>query len=111
MAHSLLSVPMNLGVLDPREVVDAALAAHADGAAPLNSVEGFVRQIVGWRDWMWHLYWHLGERYVHRNALHARRRVPDAIWELDAGRRSRRTASPPWSRGCTSTAGRTTSSG
>ncbi|MGN6446950.1 cryptochrome/photolyase family protein [Amnibacterium sp.] len=84
MAHSLLSVPMNLGVLDPREVVDAALAAYADGAAPLNSVEGFVRQIVGWRDWMWHLHWHLGERYVHRNALQARRRVPDAIWELDA---------------------------
>lgn len=85
MAHSLLSVPMNLGLLDPRDVVGAALAASADGSAPLNSVEGFVRQIVGWRDWMWHLYWHLGERYVHRNALNATRRVPDAIWELDAG--------------------------
>jgi deoxyribodipyrimidine photolyase-related protein len=76
---------MNLGLIDPREVVGAALDAHADGDAPLNSVEGFVRQIVGWRDWMWHLYWHLGEDYVHRNALRARRRVPDAIWELDAG--------------------------
>jgi deoxyribodipyrimidine photolyase-related protein len=84
MAHSLLSVAMNLGLIDPREVVDAALDAYADGDAPLNSVEGFVRQIVGWRDWMWHLYWHLGERYGHRNALGARRRVPDAIWELDA---------------------------
>jgi deoxyribodipyrimidine photolyase-related protein len=83
MSHSLLSVPMNLGVLDPREVVDAALEAYADGRAPLNSVEGFVRQIVGWRDWMWHLYWHLGERYMHQNALHARHRVPDAFWELD----------------------------
>jgi deoxyribodipyrimidine photolyase-related protein len=84
MAHSLLSVPMNLGVLDPREVVAAALSAFDDGSAPLQSVEGFVRQIVGWRDWMWHLYWHLGEAYVHRNALHARRQVPDRIWELDA---------------------------
>src|SRR5579875_1630727 len=84
MSHSLLSVPMNLGLLDPREVVRAALEAHAAGRAPLASVEGFVRQIVGWRDWMWHLHWHLGERYVHRNALHARHRVPEAIWDLDA---------------------------
>jgi len=83
MSHSLLSAPMNLGLIDPREVVGAALDAFADGRAPLNSVEGFVRQVVGWRDWMWHLYWHLGERYVHRNALHARARVPDAFWELD----------------------------
>lgn len=84
MAHSLLSVPLNLGLLDPREVVDAALDAFAAGTAPLNSVEGFVRQIVGWRDWMWHLYWQLGEPYVRRNALGATARVPDAIWELDA---------------------------
>ena len=83
MAHSLLSTSMNLGLLDPKEVVDRALAAYEAGEAPLNSVEGFVRQIVGWRDWMWHLYWHLGEDYVHRNALHARRAVPDAFWELD----------------------------
>ena len=85
MAHSLLSLPMNLGLLDPRDVVAAALDAHADGAVPLNSVEGFVRQIVGWRDWMWHLYWQLGEDYVQRNALDARQHVPDRIWELDAG--------------------------
>ena len=84
MAHSLLSLPMNLGLIDPREVVDAALDAYADGTVPLNSVEGFVRQIVGWRDWMWHLYWHLGEDYVHRNALQATNPVPDAFWELDA---------------------------
>ncbi len=83
MAHSLLSAPMNLGLLDPREVVDQALAAHDAGRAPLQSVEGFVRQIIGWRDWMWHLYWHLGDRYPHRNALHARARVPDVVWELD----------------------------
>ena len=83
MSHSLLSTAMNMGLLDPREVVDAVLEAHAAGRAPLNSVEGFVRQIIGWRDWMWHLYWHLGEDYVHRNQLQARRRVPDSWWELD----------------------------
>lgn len=85
MAHSTLSMTMNLGLLDPREVVDAVLEAHAAGHVPLNSVEGFVRQIIGWRDWMWHLYWHLGEPYTTRNnKLHARRRVPDSWWELDS---------------------------
>ena len=85
MSHSMLSAAMNLGLLDPREVVDRALEEYEAGRAPLNSVEGFVRQIIGWRDWMWHLYWHLGESYPQRsNALHAHEAVPDAFWELDA---------------------------
>jgi len=66
-AHSLLSVPMNLGLLDPREVIEAAIDRYHRGEAPLNSVEGFVRQIAGWRDWVWHLYWHLGEDYVEQS--------------------------------------------
>lgn len=64
MSHSLLSVPMNLGLLDPLEVARAAVNAFATGHARIESVEGFVRQVVGWRDWVWHLYWHLGEDYV-----------------------------------------------
>ena len=64
MAHSLLSVPMNLGLLDPREVIAAALERYERGEAPINSVEGFVRQIAGWRDWVWHLYWQLGPDYT-----------------------------------------------
>jgi deoxyribodipyrimidine photolyase-related protein len=67
MAHSLLSVPMNFGLLDPREVIYAALERYHRGDAPLNSVEGFVRQIAGWRDWVWHLYWHMGENYVEQS--------------------------------------------
>ncbi|MGU3409672.1 cryptochrome/photolyase family protein [Microbacterium sp. M1A1_1b] len=63
MAHSLLSVPMNLGVLDPRSAIAAAVAAYQDQAAPLASVEGFVRQVAGWRDYVWHLYWWFGEEY------------------------------------------------
>ena len=63
MAHSLLSVPLNLGVLDPRQAIDAALAADASGAAPLASVEGFVRQVAGWRDYVWHLDRRLGDDY------------------------------------------------
>lgn len=85
MAHSLLSVPLNLGVLDPREAVDAVVAEHTAGRAPLASVEGFVRQIVGWREWVWHHYWMLGEDYVRSNALAAHRPVPPALRDLDAG--------------------------
>jgi len=84
MAHSLLSAPMNLGLLDPREVVDAAEARLRAGEAPLNSVEGFVRQIAGWRDYVWHLYWHLGERYpAQSNYLRATTPLPDAFTSLD----------------------------
>ncbi len=82
MAHSLLSVPLNLGLLHPAEVVDRAVAAwHAD-AATLASVEGLVRQIIGWREYVWHLYWHLGAEYEQRNALQAHTTPPD--WFLDA---------------------------
>ncbi len=84
MAHSLLSVPMNMGVIDPRRIVDRAVAAYEAGDAPIEAVEGFVRQIVGWRDWMWHLYWHLGEKYqTSHNALDAKRPVPREFHELD----------------------------
>jgi deoxyribodipyrimidine photolyase-related protein len=84
MAHSLLSAPMNLGLLDPVEVAHVAEDAYRAGTAELASVEGFVRQVVGWRDYVWHLYWHLGEDYRERNHLRARRSVPDWFADLDA---------------------------
>lgn len=84
MAHSRLSVPLNLGLLDPREVIDAVLDAYRRGEAPLNSVEAVIRQIAGWRDWVWHLYWMLGPDYaVTNNALNARNSVPESWWSLD----------------------------
>ncbi|WP_326950132.1 cryptochrome/photolyase family protein [Amycolatopsis sp. NBC_01307] len=84
MAHALLSVPLNLGLLDPLDVVRQAEARWRDGTAPLEGVEGFVRQVLGWREWVWHLYWHLGPDYLRRNALQARRKLPDWWWQLDA---------------------------
>lgn len=84
MAHSLLSAPLNLGLLDPREVVARAEDAYRRGDAPLVSVEGFVRQVIGWRDFVWHLYWHLPESYRDRNALDAREPLPDWFADLDA---------------------------
>lgn len=84
MSHSLLSPALNLGLLDPADCVRAAEAAYREGHAPLASVEGFVRQIMGWRDYVWHLYWHFGPDYRHANGLHARAPVPDWLWNLDA---------------------------
>ena len=84
MAHSLLSAPMNLGLLDPREVVARAEEAYHRGDAPLASVEGFVRQVIGWRDFVWHLYWHLADSYRDLNALDATEPLPDWFSELDA---------------------------
>jgi deoxyribodipyrimidine photolyase-related protein len=83
MAHSLLSAPMNLGLLDPREAVRAAEEAYAAGTAPIAAVEGFVRQVMGWRDYIWHLYWYLGEDYREANELAADVDVPDWFWSLD----------------------------
>ena len=54
MSHSVLSAPMDLGVLDPVEVARTAERGLAHGAR-LASVEGFVRQVVGWCDYVWHL--------------------------------------------------------
>ncbi|MBB5835614.1 cryptochrome/photolyase family protein [Kribbella italica] len=85
MAHSLLSAPINLGLLDPVEVVERAEDAYRTGDAPLASVEGFVRQLIGWRDYMWHLYWHFGDDYRRSNKLQARRQLPDWFTDLDAG--------------------------
>lgn len=84
LAHSVLSAPLNLGLLDPLECVRAAERAYADGIAPLNSVEGFVRQLMGWRDYVWHTYWHFGADYRESNALAAHAPLPRWFDELDA---------------------------
>ncbi|WP_188679435.1 cryptochrome/photolyase family protein [Subtercola lobariae] len=85
MAHSLLSAPLNLGLLNPLEVAERVAAEYDAGRAPLASVEGFVRQIIGWRDYVWHLYWHLGEQYPRtNNYLQATNPLPRAFLELDS---------------------------
>ncbi|WP_432540458.1 cryptochrome/photolyase family protein [Kineococcus sp. SYSU DK002] len=84
MSHSLLSAPQNLGLLDPVEVARRAEEHGREHGVRLASVEGFVRQVVGWRSYTWHLYWHLGEDYRQRNALGARNRLPRWFSDLDA---------------------------
>ncbi|MEV6396649.1 cryptochrome/photolyase family protein [Streptomyces sp. NPDC051907] len=84
MSHSLLSASLNLGLLDPAECVEAAEAAWRSGAAPLNSVEGFVRQIAGWREYVWQLYWYFGEDYRDANVLRHTAELPGWWSDLDA---------------------------
>lgn len=78
--HSLLSAPLNLKLLDPRECVGKALAAYEDGRAPLNSVEGFIRQIIGWREFIRGIYWHEGPGYASRNELDQHGTLPEFYW-------------------------------
>jgi len=84
MAHSALSPALNLGLLDPLECVQAAERAYRSGAAPLNSVEGYVRQVLGWREYVWSVYWHVPPDYRQRNALQATSDVPEWFRTLDA---------------------------
>jgi len=84
MAHSLLSVPLNLGLLHPLDVVGEAEAAYRTGDVPLPSAEGFVRQVLGWREYIWQLYWRFGRDHPRRNALGAHTPLPDWWRDLDS---------------------------
>lgn len=78
--HSILSLYLNTGLLDPIEVAEAAVAAYEAGDAPLNAVEGFVRQIIGWRDYMRQLWYLQGPDYEQKNALNHQRQLPEFFW-------------------------------
>lgn len=80
--HSRLSAVMNLHLLDPRDCLDAAVGALQSGRATLNSVEGFVRQILGWREYVRGVYWRWMPEYIERNALACEDRdVPGFFWD------------------------------
>ena len=81
--HSVISPYLNIGLLTPREVCHAAEQAYAEGRAPLNAVEGFIRQILGWREYVRGIYWLRMPDYARSNALQARRPLPDFYWSGD----------------------------
>ncbi len=78
--HSVLSPYLNLGLLEPRDLVARAEAAWRAGHAPLNAVEGFVRQILGWREFVRGIYWLCMPDYAQRNALGHERPLPGFYW-------------------------------
>lgn len=79
--HSRLSAPLNLQLLDPRECIEAAVEAYEKGDAPINSVEGFVRQILGWREFVRGIYWHKMPDYAELNALDHQEELPSFFWD------------------------------
>jgi len=80
MYHSLLSPYLNLGLLDPLDLCRRAEAEWRAGRAPLAAVEGFIRQIIGWREYVRGVYWLKMPEYVEENALGARRPLPPFYW-------------------------------
>ena len=78
--HSLLSTALNLKLLNPREVIEKAEAAYHDGDVPLPAAEGFIRQILGWREYVRGVYWLHGPEYLERNALDASESLPAFYW-------------------------------
>jgi deoxyribodipyrimidine photolyase-related protein len=78
--HSLLSPYINIGLLDPLEVCRAAEGAWRAGRVPINAAEGFIRQIIGWREYVRGIYWHEGPDYTARNALSHTRNLPAVYW-------------------------------
>ncbi len=81
--HSILSPYINSGLLDPIDLCRRAEAEYRAGRAPLNSVEGYIRQIIGWREYMRGIYWREGPGYVDRNFLDHHRKLPGWYWTGD----------------------------
>ncbi|WP_243838689.1 cryptochrome/photolyase family protein [Prosthecobacter fusiformis] len=78
--HSRLSAVMNLKLLDPRRVIAAAEKAYHTGRAPLPAVEGFIRQILGWREYVRAIYWRFMPSYGEMNELQAQQPLPKFYW-------------------------------
>lgn len=81
--HSRLSAALNIGLLSPQEVCQAAEARYTDGSAPINAVEGFIRQILGWREYVRGLYWTQMPAYKRLNQLGFERDLPAFYWDAD----------------------------
>jgi deoxyribodipyrimidine photolyase-related protein len=81
--HSRLAQAMNMKLLDPRDVVAGAERAWRAGKAPLEAAEGFIRQVIGWREYVRGVYWHFMPEYLDRNALNAATPLPNLYWTGD----------------------------
>ncbi|SDJ64781.1 deoxyribodipyrimidine photolyase-related protein [Aliiruegeria lutimaris] len=83
--HSLISAYLNIGLLDPLDVCRRAEAAWKAGRAPLNAAEGFIRQIIGWREYVRGIYFREGPGYMDSNALGHDRDLPALYWGAETG--------------------------
>ncbi len=90
--HSLLSAALNLKLINPREVIEQAVAAYERGDADLSSVEGFIRQILGWREFMRGVYWLDMPQMKAANHLQSFRSLPQWYWSADTRMQCQRQA-------------------
>ena len=81
--HSVLSAYLNTGLLDPLDMCRRAETAWREGTVPLNAAEGFIRQIIGWREYVRGIYWMEMPGYAEKNALEATRPLPAFYWSAD----------------------------
>ncbi|WP_187428967.1 cryptochrome/photolyase family protein [Roseobacter fucihabitans] len=78
--HAIISAYINIGLLDPLEVCERVAEAYDNGDVPINAAEGFIRQIIGWREYMRGIYFLEGPEYTGRNALGHKRDLPALFW-------------------------------
>jgi len=83
MYHAHIGLYLNAGLLLPIEAIKAAEKAYEQGFAPLNAVEGFIRQILGWREYVRGIYWLKMPDYANLNFLEANRKLPDFFWSAE----------------------------
>jgi deoxyribodipyrimidine photolyase-related protein len=80
MWHALISPYLNIGLLQPLEVIQAAEAAYKQHQLPLNSVEGFIRQVLGWREYMYGIYHFVDTEYAEKNWFGHTQSLPEFFW-------------------------------
>ncbi|GAA4310838.1 cryptochrome/photolyase family protein [Mucilaginibacter gynuensis] len=83
--HSVLTPMLNIGLLNPKQVIDAALAYAAENEVPLNSVEGFIRQVMGWREFIHIVYEREGVKQRTKNYWGFSRKIPHSFWKGETG--------------------------
>lgn len=83
--HSVLTPMLNIGLLTPKEIIDKTLKYAAKHEVPINSLEGFIRQIIGWREFMRGVYVAIGRRQRTANAWKHMRKLPKSFWNAKTG--------------------------
>ncbi|MEO6548908.1 MAG: cryptochrome/photolyase family protein [Ferruginibacter sp.] len=83
--HSVLSPLLNTGLLTPQQVIDKAVTSAAKYNVPLNSLEGFIRQVMGWREFIRIVYEREGSRQRTKNYWGFTRKIPASFWKGDTG--------------------------
>ena len=83
--HSVVSAYLNIGLLDPLEMCRRVEEEYLAGRVPINAAEGFIRQVIGWREYVRGIYWMKMPGYLHENRLEAERSLPSFYWTGETG--------------------------